>query len=458
MCRLGDLAARLTACPSSRPLNRWYWYLYKRLAESSFDYDTAPDGGRGCWRALPDAAAVSADVLRDLGRELLWRAWSRAPAGPDGPYTPAEIGRLMSPLTPTQVKELRGLLRQLEETTNDSTLTMICKASPDPLEGPPVEVTPLYDKSLTTVESRLGSTGLLGGRHYKTHLYGIDSDNATLETMNPVVVRIVAYLQPPWFKPEQQTEPLDDWLSLLAACCELGAGSAQRIGEVRDGRYVPDRYNESGRQTPGDEVRSFVEPLDFELPDFGTLDSSTVPRAPDRHPVEVFRPSAGETLASVSIEVLSFLLEPLGDAQDGADRSVERGVAGSGAAADDIEAIKRERDAHVLELSRLQREGLTNPTDLIAEEEERRRLRKATKQTPGAGKAAATGQAPAVKLTGEARALAVLTQHPGWTMRQIAEAVGMKRQTLYRYERLIKARNAMRGVGQAKYGKRSELR
>ncbi|MEK6675577.1 MAG: hypothetical protein AABZ47_07975 [Planctomycetota bacterium] len=44
-------------------------------------------------------------------------------------------------------------------------------------------------------------------------------------------------------------------------------------------------------------------------------------------------------------------------------------------------------------------------------------------------------------MSGEAKALAVLTDHPDWTDEQVAKAAGINRTTLYRYDRFKKARS-----------------
>jgi hypothetical protein len=48
--------------------------------------------------------------------------------------------------------------------------------------------------------------------------------------------------------------------------------------------------------------------------------------------------------------------------------------------------------------------------------------------------------ATAGELSGEARALAVLTDHPDWTDARIAESAGVNRTTLYTYDRFTQAR------------------
>jgi len=50
-------------------------------------------------------------------------------------------------------------------------------------------------------------------------------------------------------------------------------------------------------------------------------------------------------------------------------------------------------------------------------------------------------------MSGEDRALAVLTRHPEWTDKRIAEAAGISRGQLYRYERFKEARRVQKSAG-----------
>ena len=53
------------------------------------------------------------------------------------------------------------------------------------------------------------------------------------------------------------------------------------------------------------------------------------------------------------------------------------------------------------------------------------------------------------QMSGEARALAVLTDHPDWTDKRIAEEAGVHPKTLYRYERYKTARQMLKDSGRA---------
>lgn len=59
---------------------------------------------------------------------------------------------------------------------------------------------------------------------------------------------------------------------------------------------------------------------------------------------------------------------------------------------------------------------------------------------------AEVGEFNAVGLKGEAKALALLVQHPEWSNKQIAAEVGCSRTSLYRRARYRQARRAMGGT------------
>jgi len=69
------------------------------------------------------------------------------------------------------------------------------------------------------------------------------------------------------------------------------------------------------------------------------------------------------------------------------------------------------------------------------------------KQSDGQGGGAVPTPAPASALSGEARALAALTDHADWTDTKIAEAAGVNRTTLYTYPRFVQARALLRANG-----------
>lgn len=58
-------------------------------------------------------------------------------------------------------------------------------------------------------------------------------------------------------------------------------------------------------------------------------------------------------------------------------------------------------------------------------------------------------QSPESQMSGEARALAVLADHPGWTNKQVAEAAGVNVKSLFRFKQYKTARQMLRDSGRA---------
>jgi len=67
-----------------------------------------------------------------------------------------------------------------------------------------------------------------------------------------------------------------------------------------------------------------------------------------------------------------------------------------------------------------------------------------TSETPAGALPVNEGQ-----MSGEARAVGVLAQHPDWTDKQVARAAGVHPKSLYRYQRFKIARGALKDSGQS---------